>query len=208
MLLGKTGAIRVLGYRNHVDSGRFDDAIALFESNPTEYNATQCGNLYNYNSNNSTAPDLCFVRKPNVKLGIGINLEQYIADDIGLFFRGMYSDGKTEVDAFNSADRSISFGSVAKGTLWHRPFDVAGAGFGMSWISQSHAQYLAMGGVDGFVGDGHLRQAGEGVVDAFYSVNLFKAIWLSADYQFLWNPGFNADRGPVTILGGRVHAEF
>jgi high affinity Mn2+ porin len=46
------------------------------------------------------------------------------------------------------------------------------------------------------------------VVEAFYSVNLLKAIWLSADYQFLWNPGFNADRGPVHILGGRVHAEF
>jgi hypothetical protein len=39
-------------------------------------------------------------------------------------------------------------------------------------------------------------------------VNLLKAIWLTADYQHLWHPGFNADRGPVEILGGRVHAEF
>ena len=59
-----------------------------------------------------------------------------------------------------------------------------------------HAQYLAMGGVDGFIGDGYLRQAAEGVVEVFYSVNLLKAIWLTADYQFLWNPGYNADRGP------------
>ena len=78
----------------------------------------------------------------------------------------------------------------------------------MSWISEAHARYLAMGGVDGFVGDGHLKQAGEGVAEIFYSVNLLKAIWLSADYQYLWNPGFNADRGPVHILGGRAHAEF
>ena len=71
-----------------------------------------------------------------------------------------------------------------------------------------HAKYLAMGGVDGFVGDGALRPGAESVVDAFYSLNLLKAIWLTADYQHLWNPGFNADRGPVNIASGRVHAEF
>jgi carbohydrate-selective porin OprB len=143
-----------------------------------------------------------------VKLGAGINIEQHVTDDAGLFFRAMYSDGRTEVDAFNSADRSLSIGAVGKGNTWHRPFDVVGAGFGMSWISHVHAQYLAMGGVDGFVGDGYLRQAGEGVVDVFYSVNLVKAIWLTADYQHLWHPGYNADRGPVEIVSGRVHAEF
>jgi carbohydrate-selective porin OprB len=120
----------------------------------------------------------------------------------------MYSDGESEVDAYNSADRSVSVAAAAKGSAWHRPFDVTGVGFGVSWISSIHAQYLAMGGVDGFIGDGHLRQAPESVVEAFYSVNLLKAIWLSADYQHLWNPGFNADRGPVDILAGRVHVEF
>jgi high affinity Mn2+ porin len=208
VLLGRSGAVRLLGYRNHVDTGRFADAIAAFEADPAK-NAASCGSLSTYGSENVTAPDLCWVRKPNVKLGIGIDLEQHVVtDDIGVFFRGMYSDGRTEVDAYNSADRSLSAGAVAKGLAWHRPFDVAGAGFAMSWISQIHARYLAMGGVDGFVGDGHIRQAAEGVVDIFYSVNLLKAIWLSADYQHLYNPGFNADRGPVNILGGRLHAEF
>jgi hypothetical protein len=65
-----------------------------------------------------------------------------------------------------------------------------------------------MGGVDNFIGDGRLRQAAEGVVDVFYSVNFLKAIWLTADYEYLWNPAYNADRGPVNIFGGRVHAEF
>jgi len=78
----------------------------------------------------------------------------------------------------------------------------------MSWISKIHADYLAMGGVDGFVGDGHLRQGAEGVFELFYSFNLFKAIWLAGDYQFLWNPGFNLDRGPVNIIGAKIHAEF
>jgi high affinity Mn2+ porin len=205
-LLGKAGAVRLLAYRNRVVTGRFDEAIVALQSDPNE-NAKACTG-FNYASGNATAPDLCWVRKPNVKLGIGINLEQHLTDDIGLFFRGMYSDGQTEVDAYNPADRSVSFGAAAKGSAWHRPFDVTGVGFGMSWISTAHAQYLAIGGIDGFIGDGHLHQAAEGVIEAFYSVNILKAIWLSADGQYMYNPGFNADRGPVKIVGGRVHAEF
>jgi high affinity Mn2+ porin len=217
-MFGRPGAVRLLGYRNHVDTGSFNDAIAAFQADPSK-NSAACtpAGLYNYNTpagpgnptpGNPTAPDLCWVRQPNVKLGVGISVEQYVAPDIGLFLRAMYSDGRTEVDAYNPADRSFSIGAVAKGTLWHRPFDVTGAGFGMSWISAAHAAYLARGGVDGFVGDGRLQQAGEGIVEAFYSFNLLKALWLSADYQHLWNPGFNADRGPVDIYGARIHVEF
>jgi len=209
VVFGQQGAVRILGYRNHQVLGRFADAIGAFESDPAK-NAAACGaaNLYNYGSGNVTAPDLCWVRKPNVKLGIGFNVEQHITHDIGAFARGMYSDGQTEVDAFDSADRDLSVGVVARGSAWHRPFDVASAGFGMSWISAIHAQYLAMGGVDGFIGDGHIRQAGEGLVEFMYSVNLVKAVWFAADYQHLWNPAYNADRGPVNIFGGRIHGEF
>ncbi len=28
------------------------------------------------------------------------------------------------------------------------------------------------------------------------------------DYQFVTNPGYNRDRGPVPIRGGRLHTEF
>lgn len=205
---GLPGAVRLLGYHNHVHTGRFADAIAAYEADPSQ-NAGSCDGRFNYGSGNFTAPDLCFVRRGTDKGGAGINLEQYVTKDVGLFLRAMVSDGASEVDAFNSADRDFSFGSVASGTLWHRPFDLAGAAFALAWISDSHARYLAMGGVDGFVGDGHLRQAPEGVVDLFYSFNILRAVWLAADYQAIWNPGFNADRaGPVHILGAKVHAEF
>ena len=205
-LLGKPGAVRLLAYRNRVVSGRFDEAIAALKSDPAK-NAKACTE-YSYNSGNATAPDVCWVRRTNAKVGIGISVEQHIDDDFGVFFRGMYSDGRTEVDAFNPADRSMTFGAVGKGGAWHRPFDVAGVGFGMGWISDVHAEYLRMGGVDGFVGDGNLRKAPESVAEGFYSVNLLKAIWLTADYQYISNPGFNADRGPVHVLGTRVHAEY
>jgi high affinity Mn2+ porin len=207
-LLGQSGAVRILAYRNNEYTGRFDEAIAANRADPVHKNAASCGTNYNYGSGNFTAPDFCWVRRENTKVGIGINLEQYVAQDIGVFLRGMVSDGQTEVDAFDPADRSLSVGAVGKGSLWRRPFDVTGIGYGMAWISKEHADYLKMGGVDGFIGDGDLRQAAETIVDVFYSVNFLKAIWLTADYQHMWNPGFNAGRGPVDIFGGRIHAEF
>ncbi len=205
-LLGQGGAVRLLVFRNHVDTGSFNEAIAALRADPGK-NAAACPG-FSYGSGNATAPDLCWVRRPNVKVGIGVNVEQHVTTDIGVFARAMYADGRTEVDAYNPADRSFSIGAVAKGTAWRRPFDVTGLGTGLSFISKEHAEYLTLGGVDGFIGDGHLRQAAEGIVEGFYSVNFLKAIWLTGDYQFLWNPGFNADRGPVHIFGTRVHAEF
>jgi hypothetical protein len=65
-----------------------------------------------------------------------------------------------------------------------------------------------MGGVDGFIGDGTIRPAAESVLEAFYSFNVLSSAWVSLDYQHITNPAFNADRGPVDVFGGRVHAEF
>jgi high affinity Mn2+ porin len=209
-IFGRAGAVRVLAYHNRENTGQFRAAIAAFDADPTTNNAANCKKEGHppSNSQNAEAPDLCFARAPRDKLGVGINIEQHITDDIGVFFRGMYSDGQTEVYAFTATDQSVSFGATAKGSAWHRPSDVAGVGVGLGWISQAHADYLRMGGVDGFIGDGNIRQATESVLDAFYSVNVASAVWLSADYQHVTNPAFNADRGPVDIFGARVHAEF
>jgi high affinity Mn2+ porin len=204
---GQSGAVRLLLYRNHELMGRFVDAINAFEANPAD-NAANCGNLYNYGSENSTAPDLCFVRKPNVKMGVGINAEQNITPNIGVFSRAMYSDGHTEVEAYDSADRSFSVGTVLKGALWKQPLDSAGLGFGTSWISPMHARYLKMGGVDGFIGDGNLTQAHENMTEGWYSRHLTRSIFLSFDYQRAWNPGYNAVRGPVNLIGGKFHVQF
>jgi high affinity Mn2+ porin len=186
--------------------GKFSDAIAAFQADRNK-NATTCTG-FNYGSGNASAPDLCWARKPNDKMGIGINLEQQVLDDVGLFFRGMYSDGKTEVFSYTSTDRSISLGALANGSRWGRKRDLLGTGFAAGWISSQHAQYLNMGGVDGFIGDGRIKRGAEHVVDIFYSVNLLSSLWVTADYQHITNPGFNADRGPVNVYGMRVHAEF
>jgi len=203
---GQEGMIRALAFRNHENMGRFSDAIAAFEADHTK-NAASC-TAFNYGSNNSTAPDLCWVRKPNVKLGIGAFAEQYIGHDIGIFGRAMYADGKTEVYAYTSDDRSATIGVLAKGTSWRRSRDTAGLGTNVGWISSIHAKYLGMGGVDGFVGDGAITAGSERSIDLFYSANVRKIYWLTGDYQHLTNPGFNAARGPVNIFTVRIHGEF
>ena len=48
----------------------------------------------------------------------------------------------------------------------------------------------------------------ESTVDVFYSVNLWKSLWLSGDYQHVVNPGFNRARGPVNIVSARIHVEY
>jgi hypothetical protein len=217
-ILGQRGSVRVLGYRNWEFMGRFDDAVAIHQADPKKnaQNALpSCPNYVStpgyastYTSTNPFAPDLCWARKPNAKLGIGVSVDQAIGDNVGVFVRAMYSDGQTEVFAYMPADRSLSLGALVKGTWWRRPLDSAGAAFGATWISKAHADYLGQGGIDGFIGDGALRQSAESTFELFYSVNVLPPLWFSVDYQHVTNPGYNADRGPVEIAGARLHAEF
>ncbi len=145
VIAGLPGAIRVLGFRNREWMGSFQDAITAYQTNPTQKNAENCSS-FNYNSNNVTAPDVCFVRKVHDKLGIGINLEQALHEYVGVFLRAMYSDGKTEVFSYTSADHSLSLSALINGGLWGRNKDAIGIGYGMSGISASHIAYLNMGG--------------------------------------------------------------
>ncbi len=205
-LFGQPGVVRLLAYRNRENMGSWMDAMTAFKTDLTK-NATTC-NSFNYDSLNATAPDLCWARKPNIKMGIGINMEQKVTEDLGLFFRGMISDGKTEVYSYTSSDQSISFGAALKGFRWGRAKDSLGLGYAASWLSKEHVAYLNMGGIDGFIGDGKINYHPEQVVDLYYQCHVFKSTWLSLDYQHLANPAYNADRGPVDIYGGRVHFEF
>ncbi len=202
----RDGTVRVLAFRNHENIGRFADAVSAFQANPAE-NAAACPN-FNYGSNNSTAPDLCWVRRPNNKVGIGGFDLDFVGNHIGVVARGLYADGKTEVDAYNSADRSLSFGTLAKGATWSRPRDIAGLAYNIGWVSKVHADYLGMGGIDGFVGDGAITQGTERALDLFYNVNYRKGFWFSGDFQHISNPGFNLARGPLNVYSLRIHGEF
>jgi len=75
-------------------------------------------------------------------------------------------------------------------------------------LSTAHRDYLAAGGLGFFLGDGALRYRPENIVEAYYSLNLAKDTSLSADFQRISNPGYNADRGPATVVSARLHYGF
>jgi high affinity Mn2+ porin len=66
-----------------------------------------------------------------------------------------------------------------------------------------------MGGLGIVVGDGKLPHPSlEQIIETYYSLPIAKGYWISPDYQFVVNPAYNLDRGPVSVLGVRLHAEF
>ena len=59
------------------------------------------------------------------------------------------------------------------------------------------------------VGDGALPNYGlEQIVEVYYSYAFTETTKVSFDYQFIANPGYNADRGPVNLFAGRFHTAF
>jgi high affinity Mn2+ porin len=95
------------------------------------------------------------------------------------------------------------------GTLWGRPADTIGIGYIYNQISKAEQQYLNLGGLGSFVGDGVLANPrAENVLEAYYSWQVTASTAVSFDYQLFANPGFNGDRGPINIFASRVHWQF
>ena len=70
-------------------------------------------------------------------------------------------------------------------------------------------QFFAAGGLGILVGDGQLvHSSPEYILETYYSLAAFKFAKLSLDYQFVSHPAYNRDRGPVSIVGLRVHGEL
>ena len=73
----------------------------------------------------------------------------------------------------------------------------------------SSACYFAAGGLGILVGDGQLPHYGlEKIVETYYAAQLLPVLALSLDYQFIDNPAYNRDRGPVSVISMRVHLQY
>ena len=183
---GKPGKLRLLAFRNRARMARYQDALDL---------AAQTGGT----------PDIDAVRTgEQVKRGFGINFEQAISSDVGVFGRASWADGRTETYAFTEIDGSVSGGLSFKG----RAQDTFGIAFVRNRLSAEHRNYLAAGGLGFFIGDGRLNYRPEAVVEAFYSLSVLKNARVSFDLQRIGNPAYNADRGPVTVVSARMHYGF
>ncbi|MFC4231631.1 carbohydrate porin [Parasediminibacterium paludis] len=142
------------------------------------------------------------------KFGLGLNVEQALIDDIGFFMRTGWNDGKYVTWAFTEIDQTLSLGLSIKGSKWKRPDDICGIATVINGISKDHRNFLTSGGYGFIIGDGALNYGHEAIVETYYSAKLSKSFWLTGDYQFVTNPGYNKDRGPVHVFALRGHIEF
>jgi high affinity Mn2+ porin len=152
--------------------------------------------------------DIAQTRTGRIKYGYAITLEQALNDEIGVFGRWSWNDGKTEIMAFTDIDASLSLGASIKGTRWGRPDDVIGIGGAINALSRDHRDFIAAGGLGVLIGDGQLNYRRERILESYYAYALNKQLTLTGDYQLITNPAYNADRGPVSVFSGRLHGEF
>jgi high affinity Mn2+ porin len=142
------------------------------------------------------------------EFGFGLNLEQEITKNIGVFSRLGWNDGINEAWMFTDINHMGSVGVAVKGESWHRPDDTIGVAAVISGISLHNQQYLEAGGLGILDGDGALNYAKEKVVETYYQAQLTKRLLGALDYQFVADPAFNSARGPVSVFGARFHFEF
>jgi high affinity Mn2+ porin len=186
---GEPGKLRYLVFANRADMGNLDQAAEL---------AAATG----------TPADIAAVRHDSWKVGAALNLEQSLTGDLGLFSRLSWNDGHTEGWAFTDIDRSAVLGLSLKGASWSRPDDTVGLADAVNGLSKAHQLFFANGGTGILAGDGSLNYAPEEIVETYYDARVFEKLWLTFDYQFVANPAFNQDRGPVHVFALRAHVEF
>jgi high affinity Mn2+ porin len=188
-LWGQPGKLAITGFLSRGRMGSFQDAIAL---------AAVTGG----------PADIAAVRRYNSRGGISLNLEQQINDQVGVFARAGWANGNVEPFDVTDIDRTAAAGVAVNGKSWGRPDDTVGLAGVVNGIAAVHQQFLNAGGLGLLVGDGMLPRPGlERIIEAYYQlpVSFFK---LTLDYQLIVNPGYNADRGPASVIAARMHAQF
>jgi high affinity Mn2+ porin len=189
-LFGHPGKITVGIFESHGRMGLLPDAIG-------------------YAQTLGLPPDPAPVRRYRKRDGVSLNIEQQITPNLGMFARLGDAGGNVETYEFTDIDRTASLGVAVSGGSWHRPADTVGLAGVVNAISRDRRRYLAAGGLGILVGDGRLPHAGhEDVLETYYELAAASPLHLTLDYQWVQNPAYNRDRGPVSIVALRAHLEF
>jgi hypothetical protein len=190
LLPKKAGAVRLLAYTNYANMGIYRDQVIQA-------------------AEDHTTPDI--TSHPwhiTRKYGFGINLEQNLTHYLTAFARFGWDNGKTESFAYTEVDQTLAEGVGANGAWWHRNQDRAGIAFVGNAIKKDHQNYLAAGGLGFLLGDGKLNYGRENILESYYTVHVWRGIYLAPGLQHINNPGYNRDRGPVIVPSFRAHIEF
>ena len=195
-LWGEPGKLKITGFLTRGNMGSFDQAVALAE-NPA-------GGFFGDPSDAIAA-----LRIYQSKPGVSLNLEQQVNDWVGVFARVGWSDGYNENWDFTDIDRTFQAGVSLDGKQWGRPNDTIGVANVVNGLAPVHQAYFAAGGMGVLIGDGQLPSYGaEEILEAYYSYGITSATKVTFDYQFIANPGYAAERGPVNVFAGRFHTAF
>jgi high affinity Mn2+ porin len=187
----KAGVVRVLAFTNYANMGIYRDAVAQFKEGLVP------------------VPDITHHPwRITRKYGFVVNLEQNLTPNLTAFVRWGWDDGKTESFAYTEIDSTFAEGIGVKGAKWHRKQDRAGIAFVSNGIKKDHQIYLADGGYGFLLGDGGLNYRRENIVESYYTAHVWRGIYLTPGAQYVVNPGYNRDRGPVVVPSFRAHVEF
>jgi high affinity Mn2+ porin len=183
---GHPGTVRLLAYLNHANMGSYQAAL----DNPNRPADIEATRAYRY------------------KYGFGLNLEQEVAKNVGVFSRLGWSEGENEAWVFADVDRTAMAGISIKGEAWHRPNDTFGVAGVINAISRVHQEFFEAGGTGILAGDGALSYGWEEVLETYYDFQIWKTMHGAVDFQFVNHPAYNRDRGPVPVFGARLHWEL
>ena len=186
----KAGVVRLLAYPNHANMGIYREQIAK-------------------GAEEDTAPIISdHLWHITTKYGFGINVEQSLSQYLTAFARFGWDNDKTESFAYTEVDQTLAEGIGTSGAWWHRKQDRAGIAFVSNANRKDHQNYLADGGLGFLLGDGHLDYGRENIFESYYTVHVWRGIYLAPGVQHITNPGYNRDRGPVIVPAFRAHVEF
>ena len=190
------GIIRTSGFATFSKAPLYNDAIAAMKAGDSSLNEIIEGHTE-------------ASKYGSVKYGFGVNIEQTLSKNVGLFARYSWNDGHSASWAFTEIDRSLQAGISINGNLWKRKNDIFSLAGVINGLSPEHKNYLAAGGYGFLIGDGKLNYGHETIFETYYSCRILPFMFLSADYQMVINPAYNKDRkGPVHIPALRLHFEW
>ena len=200
------GAVRLLAFDDRANMGSYKAAVALANDPATlAIYGTAAKFLASANGITGGIDSTHALRNT---WGFGLNVEQELTKNIGAFSRIGWNSGQNESFEFTDTNWTATFGTSIKGEKWKQPDDVIGAAFITSGISKPNQDYLAAGGIGILTGDGALNYAPEKNVELYYDHKISKHFHSTLDYQFVDDPAFNKDRGPIpAIFSLRLHYE-
>ena len=105
------GTVRVLAYLNQGPFGSYQAALSVPNA------------------------DISLTQATRHTYGFGLNLEQEITRNIGVFSRLGWNNGQNKAWMFTDANYTASLGTSIKGASWHRPDDTLGLAFVLTGIS-------------------------------------------------------------------------